>query len=152
MAECWMEWGTRHGYFETDKGCSNILRWTRIYDHRTICLLPIHRNGSIPDSSAHMVLKGTGQGHYYVDPQTEKIHVSHSAYERPQPHACFILSVNDDLNLIPEELWISGYEKQWILKYGSGSRFNFSFYPRREWKIKRQRIFFRTYVFPQDRI
>ena len=32
-----------------------------------------------------------------VDPITEVLSKSTSAYERPQPHACFILSVEDDL-------------------------------------------------------
>ncbi len=34
-----------------------------------------------------------GQGHYYVDHKTGKLTKSKSAYEHPQPHACFIQSV-----------------------------------------------------------
>ncbi len=39
----------------------------------------------------------SGQGHFYVDWQTGKLTKSKSAYEHPQPHACFIQSVGDDL-------------------------------------------------------
>ena len=37
------------------------------------------------------------QGHYFVDAKDGQLKKSTSAYERPQPHACFILSVEDDL-------------------------------------------------------
>ena len=37
------------------------------------------------------------QGHYYVDPVTGKLVKSKSSYEHPQPHACFIQAVDDDL-------------------------------------------------------
>jgi ribonucleoside-diphosphate reductase alpha chain len=37
------------------------------------------------------------QGHFYVDHRTGKLVASESAYEHPQPHACFIQGVADDL-------------------------------------------------------
>ena len=37
-------------------------------------------------------IDGPGQGHFYVDPFTGKLTKSKSAYEHPQPHACFIQS------------------------------------------------------------
>ena len=50
---------------------------------------------------------------------------STSAYERPQPHACFILSVNDDLvndgGIM--DLWV---REARIFKYGSGVGTNYS--------------------------
>ena len=50
---------------------------------------------------------------------------SQNAYERPQPHACFILSVSDDL--VNEggimDLWT---REARIFKYGSGVGTNFS--------------------------
>ena len=70
-------------------------------------------------------ISGKPQGHYYVDPDTEKLMRSTSAYERPQPHACFILSVDDDL--VNEggimDLWV---REARIFKYGSGVGTNFS--------------------------
>jgi ribonucleoside-diphosphate reductase alpha chain len=70
-------------------------------------------------------ITGKPQGHYYVDPVTEVLSKSTSAYERPQPHACFILSVDDDL--VNEggimDLWV---REARIFKYGSGVGTNFS--------------------------
>ena len=42
-------------------------------------------------------ISGPAQGHSYVDPKTGEMTTSTCAYERPQPHACFIQSVDDDL-------------------------------------------------------
>jgi ribonucleoside-diphosphate reductase alpha chain len=70
-------------------------------------------------------LEGSAQGHYYVDPATEKIQKSSNAYERPQPHACFIQSVSDDL--VSDggimDLWV---REARLFKYGSGTGTNFS--------------------------
>jgi ribonucleoside-diphosphate reductase alpha chain len=66
-----------------------------------------------------------GQGHFYVDPFTGKLTKSKSAYEHPQPHACFIQSVADDL--VNEggimDLWV---REARLFKYGSGTGSNFS--------------------------
>jgi len=70
-------------------------------------------------------IDGPGQGHFYVDPFTGKLVQSRSAYEHPQPHACFIQSVNDDLvneNGIMD-LWV---REARLFKYGSGTGTNFS--------------------------
>jgi hypothetical protein len=70
-------------------------------------------------------IDGPGQGHYYVDFRTGKLTSSDSAYEHPQPHACFIQSVNDDLvneNGIMD-LWV---REARLFKYGSGTGSNFS--------------------------
>ena len=70
-------------------------------------------------------IKGKPQGHYYVDQNDGQLKKSTSAYERPQPHACFILSVDDDL--VNEggimDLWV---REARIFKYGSGVGTNFS--------------------------
>jgi len=70
-------------------------------------------------------IEGPAQGHYYVDPTTNRVKKSESAYERPQPHACFILDIQDDLvneggimDLITREAR--------LFKYGSGTGSNFS--------------------------
>ena len=68
---------------------------------------------------------GPGQGHYYVDFKTGKLTKSKSSYEHPQPHACFIQGVNDDL--VNEggimDLWV---REARLFKYGSGTGSNFS--------------------------
>ena len=70
-------------------------------------------------------IDGPGQGHFYVDPFTHQLVQSQSAYEHPQPHACFIQSVDDDLvneNGIMD-LWV---REARLFKYGSGTGTNFS--------------------------
>ena len=70
-------------------------------------------------------IDGPAQGHYYVDYRTGETVGATSAYERPQPHACFIQSVNDDLvneNGIMD-LWV---REARLFKYGSGTGSNFS--------------------------
>src|SRR5213079_2437606 len=68
---------------------------------------------------------GPGQGHYYVDPFTAKLTKSKSSYEHPQPHACFIQSIADDLvndgGIM--DLWV---REARLFKYGSGTGTNFS--------------------------
>ncbi len=70
-------------------------------------------------------IDGPAQGHYYVDFKTGKLTRSASAYEHPQPHACFIQSVADDL--VNErgimDLWV---REARLFKYGSGTGTNFS--------------------------
>ena len=70
-------------------------------------------------------IDGPAQGHYYVDFKTGELMASTSAYEHPQPHACFIQSVADDL--VNEggimDLWV---REARIFKYGSGTGSNFS--------------------------
>jgi ribonucleoside-diphosphate reductase alpha chain len=70
-------------------------------------------------------ISGKPQGHYFVNPVTGELEKSKNAYERPQPHACFILSVEDDLvndgGIM--DLWV---REARIFKYGSGVGTNFS--------------------------
>ena len=70
-------------------------------------------------------IDGPSQGHFYVDPESGKLVASQSAYEHPQPHACFIQSVGDDLvndgGIM--DLWV---REARLFKYGSGTGSNFS--------------------------
>ncbi len=70
-------------------------------------------------------INGPSQGHFYVDFESGKLVKSKSAYEHPQPHACFIQSVADDL--VNEggimDLWV---REARLFKYGSGTGSNFS--------------------------
>ncbi|MCO6497933.1 MAG: vitamin B12-dependent ribonucleotide reductase [Chitinophagaceae bacterium] len=124
MAECWRVWGDRYGYFATKRDAQIF------YDELVYSIL---NQGCVPNSpqwfntGLHEVYGITGkpQGHYYVDPIDGKLKESTSAYERPQPHACFILSVNDDLVNAGGimDLWV---REARIFKYGSGVGTNFS--------------------------
>jgi ribonucleoside-diphosphate reductase alpha chain len=70
-------------------------------------------------------ITGPAQGHWFVDPATKEVKLAGSAYERPQPHACFIQAVRDDL------VGDGGIMDLWtrearLFKYGSGTGSNFS--------------------------
>ncbi len=124
MAHCWRVWGERYGYFATENDAQIF------YDELAYSIL---NQACVPNSpqwfntGLHEVygIKGKPQGHYFVDAKDGQLKKSTSAYERPQPHACFILSVDDDL--VNEggimDLWV---REARIFKYGSGVGTNFS--------------------------
>jgi len=124
MAHCWRVWGERYGYFATENDAQVF------YEELVYSIL---NQACVPNSpqwfntGLHEVYGITGkpQGHYYVDPVDSVLKKSANAYERPQPHACFILSVSDDL--VNEggimDLWT---REARIFKYGSGVGTNFS--------------------------
>ena len=70
-------------------------------------------------------IDGPSQGHHYVDFETGECRPSETAYEHPQPHACFIQGIADDL--VNEggimDLWV---REARLFKYGSGTGSNFS--------------------------
>ncbi|MDB5025729.1 MAG: vitamin B12-dependent ribonucleotide reductase [Mucilaginibacter sp.] len=124
MANCWKDWGTRYGYFASTKDAEIF------YDEIVYTIVGQLAAPNSPqwfNTGLHTSYGITGkpQGHYFVDPITEVLSKSTSAYERPQPHACFILSVEDDL--VNEggimDLWV---REARIFKYGSGVGTNFS--------------------------
>ncbi|WP_207428425.1 vitamin B12-dependent ribonucleotide reductase [Pedobacter sp. SYSU D00535] len=124
MADCWRRWGIRYGYFATPQDADIF------YDELVYTIVGQLAAPNSPqwfNTGLHSAygISGKPQGHYYVDPETEELKKSTSAYERPQPHACFILSVEDDL--VNEggimDLWV---REARIFKYGSGVGTNFS--------------------------
>lgn len=124
MANCWKVWGQRYGYFASDADAQVF------YDELVYSILnqmcvpnsPQWFNSGLHESYG---ITGKPQGHYYVDPVDGQLKKSENAYGRPQPHACFILSVEDDL--VNEggimDLWV---REARIFKYGSGVGTNFS--------------------------
>lgn len=124
LADCWKSWGERYGYFNSAKDAGIF------YDELVYSLLDQMAAPNSPQwfntglYSAYGIT-GKPQGHYFVNPDTGELEKSTSAYERPQPHACFILSVDDDLvnggGIM--DLWI---REARIFKYGSGVGTNFS--------------------------
>lgn len=124
MAECWMEWGTKYQYFTTKEDAQIF------YDEVVFMIIAQYAAPNSPqwfNSGLHTAygIQGNGQGHWFVDPENEKVHESTSAYERPQPHACFILSVKDDL-VNPGGIMDLWTREARIFKYGSGVGTNFS--------------------------
>lgn len=124
LANCWRQWGEKYGYFASNND-AQVFYEELVYsmlDQQSAPNSPQWFNTGLYSSYA---ITGKPQGHYFVDPDTEKLMKSTSAYERPQPHACFILSVDDDL--VNEggimDLWV---REARIFKYGSGVGTNFS--------------------------
>lgn len=124
MANCWRVWGERYGYFETEKDAQIFYEELAysILNQSCVPNSPQWFNTGLHESYG---ITGKPQGHYYVDANDGVLKKSTNAYERPQPHACFILSVNDDLvndgGIM--DLWI---REARIFKYGSGVGTNFS--------------------------
>jgi ribonucleoside-diphosphate reductase alpha chain len=124
LAGTWTYWGWKGGYFDTEADARAF------YDEHCYMLA---RQMVAPNSpqwfntGLHWAygIDGPAQGHYYVDFQSGKLVQSESAYEHPQPHACFIQSVSDDL--VNEggimDLWV---REARLFKYGSGTGSNFS--------------------------
>jgi len=124
LAGCWRDWGVRHGYFDTEEDSQAF------YDELCRMLADQRCAPNSPqwfNTGLHWAygIDGPPQGHYYVDPSTGRARKSESAYERPQPHACFIQRVRDDL-VGPDgimDLWV---REGRLFKYGSGTGTNFS--------------------------
>jgi ribonucleoside-diphosphate reductase alpha chain len=124
MAHCWRTWGERYNYFASPEDAQIF------YDELVYTIVGQHAAPNSPqwfNTGLHSSYGITGkpQGHYFVNPDTERLEKSTSAYERPQPHACFILSVSDDLvndgGIM--DLWV---REARIFKYGSGVGTNYS--------------------------
>lgn len=124
MANCWKVWGERYGYFASEKDAQVFYEELVYSILNQMCVpnSPQWFNTGLHESYG---IKGKPQGHYYVDQKDGQLKKSTSAYERPQPHACFILSVEDDLvndgGIM--DLWV---REARIFKYGSGVGTNFS--------------------------
>ena len=124
MAGCWTYWGWKEGIFSSEEDARNY------YDEMNWLLAS---QSGAPNSPQWFNtglnwaygIEGPAQGHYYTDPETEITQKSKNAYERPQPHACFIQSIEDDL--VGEggimDLWT---QEARLFKYGSGTGTNFS--------------------------
>ncbi|HKH61060.1 MAG TPA: vitamin B12-dependent ribonucleotide reductase [Flavitalea sp.] len=124
LAHCWRVWGERYGYFSTEKDAT-IFYEELVYGILNQACAPNSPQWFNTGLYECYGIKGKPQGHYFVDAKDEKLKKSTSAYERPQPHACFILSVEDDLvndgGIM--DLWV---REARIFKYGSGVGTNFS--------------------------
>ncbi len=124
LSGTWAYWGWKGGYFSSETDA-------KIY-YEEMCVM-LAQQMAAPNSpqwfntGLHWAygIDGPSQGHYYVDFETGKMVRSKSSYEHPQPHACFIQSVGDDL--VNEggimDLWV---REARLFKYGSGTGSNFS--------------------------
>jgi len=124
LAGTWTYWGWKGGYFDSEDDAQAFFD-----EHRYMLAMQMVAPNSPQwfNTGLHWAygIDGPGQGHYYVDYKTGKLTKSKSAYEHPQPHACFIQSIEDDL--VNEggimDLWV---REARLFKYGSGTGSNFS--------------------------
>ena len=124
LAGCWMHWGSEYGYFDSSEDAQAF------YDELAHMLL---NQMAAPNSPQWFNtglnyaygMTGPSQGHWYVNPRTNQLEQAKDAYTHPQPHACFIQSIDDDL--VNEggimDLWV---REARLFKYGSGTGTNFS--------------------------
>jgi len=124
LAGTWTYWGWKGGYFDAESDAQAF------YDELCHMLASQKCAPNSPqwfNTGLHWAygIDGPGQGHYYVDHKSGRLTKSASAYEHPQPHACFIQSVKDDLvndgGIM--DLWT---REARLFKYGSGTGTNFS--------------------------
>ena len=124
LAGCWRAWGEKHGYFDSTSDAETF------YDE--LCWMLLHQVAA-PNSpqwfntGLHWAygISGPAQGHWVNDPNSGQSMLATDAYSHPQPHACFIQSISDDL--VGEDgimgLWT---REARLFKYGSGTGTNFS--------------------------
>ncbi|MEJ6388462.1 vitamin B12-dependent ribonucleotide reductase [Gymnodinialimonas ulvae] len=124
LAGAWAYWGWKGGYFTAEADARAY------FDEMQLMLA---RQMAAPNSpqwfntGLHWAygIDGPAQGHHYVDYKSGKLTKSTSSYEHPQPHACFIQGVKDDLvndgGIM--DLWV---REARLFKYGSGTGTNFS--------------------------
>jgi ribonucleoside-diphosphate reductase alpha chain len=124
LAGTWTYWGWQGGYFTSEDDARAFFD-----EHRYMLAMQLGAPNSPQwfNTGLHWAygIDGPGQGHFYVDHVTGELTSSKSAYEHPQPHACFIQSIEDDLvneNGIMD-LWV---REARLFKYGSGTGSNFS--------------------------
>ncbi len=124
LAGAWCYWGWKGGYFSSEADAQAY------FDEMRVMLAKQMAAPNSPqwfNTGLHWAygIDGPAQGHHYVDYKTGKLTKSASSYEHPQPHACFIQSVSDDLvndgGIM--DLWV---REARLFKYGSGTGTNFS--------------------------
>ncbi|MEM9750892.1 MAG: vitamin B12-dependent ribonucleotide reductase, partial [Pseudomonadota bacterium] len=124
MAGAWTYWGWKGGYFDAAEDAHAF------FDEMRFMLATQIAAPNSPqwfNTGLHWAygLEGPSQGHFYADIRSGEVRASETAYEHPQPHACFIQSVSDDLvgdgGIM--DLWV---REARLFKYGSGAGSNFS--------------------------
>ncbi|UWQ93136.1 vitamin B12-dependent ribonucleotide reductase [Rhodobacteraceae bacterium M382] len=124
LAGAWTYWGWKGGYFTTEEDARAY------FDEMRFMLATQKAAPNSPqwfNTGLHWAygIDGPAQGHHYVDHKSGKLTKSKSSYEHPQPHACFIQGVSDDLvndgGIM--DLWV---REARLFKYGSGTGTNFS--------------------------
>ena len=119
LAGAWTYWGWKAGIFSAEEDAQVF------YDelcHQLARQMAAPNSPQWFNTGLHWAygIEGPPQGHWYWDEEKHRSVPSESAYARPQPHACFIQSVEDDL------VGADGIMDLWqrearLFKYGSGA-------------------------------
>ena len=149
LAGTWTYWGWKGGYFYSEADAQAFFD-----EHRYMLAMQMVAPNSPQwfNTGLHWAygIDGPSQGHFYVDYKTGKLEQSETAYEHPQPHACFIQSIADDL--VNEggimDLWV---REARLFKYGSGTGSNFSKLRGENEKLSGGGTLVRPDELPQDR-
>ena len=109
------DWGTADGYFSSPEDGETF--------YRELAWLCLHQHGSFNSPVWFNVglyhqygVKGS-QGNYYYDAETKTIHRPETPYEYPQCSACFIQSVEDNM----EDIMRLATSEAMLFKFGSGT-------------------------------
>ncbi len=124
LASTWRWWGEQNDYFASPDDAQAF--------EDEIAYMLVHQMAA-PNSpqwfntglNHRYGIEGVAQGFWYVDPETGENVESPDAYSRPAPHACFIMSVDDDL-VNPGgimDLWV---REARLFNMGAGAGANFS--------------------------
>ncbi len=124
LAGCWRTWGENYKYFATKQDAQAF--------EDELSYMLVHQMAA-PNSpqwfntglNTAYGITGPAQGHYYCDPKTGEVKKSEDAYTHPQPHACFIQSVDDDM-VNPGGIMDLWTREARLFKFGSGTGTNFS--------------------------
>ncbi len=124
LAGAWTYWGWKGSYFESEEDAQAFFDECR---YMLAAQMGAPNSPQWFNTGIHWAygIEGPAQGHYYVDFRSGELRKSENAYEHPQPHACFIQGIED--NLVEDggimDLWL---REARLFKYGSGTGSNFS--------------------------
>jgi ribonucleoside-diphosphate reductase alpha chain len=124
LAGCWRYWGEKLGYFASQEDAQ---AFQDEIEYTLIAQMAAPNSPQWFNTGLHWAYGITGppQGHYYFDEEAGEVVPSKDAYSRPQAHACFILSIKDDL-VNPGGIMDTWVKQARIYKYGSGEGCNYS--------------------------
>ncbi|MEM2236756.1 MAG: adenosylcobalamin-dependent ribonucleoside-diphosphate reductase [Candidatus Caldarchaeum sp.] len=124
LAGCWRFWGEKLGYFYSQEDAQ---AFQDEIEYMLIAQIASPNSPQWFNTGIHWAygIEGPPQGHYYYDEELQAVVPSKDAYSRPQAHACFILSIKDDL-VNPGGIMDTWVKQARIYKYGSGEGCNYS--------------------------
>ncbi|MFO1005887.1 MAG: adenosylcobalamin-dependent ribonucleoside-diphosphate reductase, partial [Planctomycetaceae bacterium] len=109
------DWGMQDGYFATSQDGENFYRelaWLCLHQHAAFNS-PVWFNVGLYHQYG---VKGS-VGNYNFDPRTKQVHRPSTPYEYPQASACFIQSVDDNM----EGIMRLATSEAMLFKFGSGT-------------------------------